>query len=796
MTEFMNEIEKILFEEEFTHYLNKAKEYCALDKEAEVRITHFVVSLMNDNYDNIITTTLTEMKVDLHIFSESLEDFRKSKTQSKKIKSNEVVLSESFMKLLLDSNKLKTDVNPFSIKDFFIGILSFENELTQLLLDNVIDKKIFVETLASTEEFYNEINDQFNDDLGDVIIMPTMKGISLSSKTNENKTSEDKKIFEFVVNLNEEYLNGKINDCVGREKEILKMEIILNRRQKRNPLLIGKAGVGKTALVEGLVANICNNKCSFPLKNKIVLSLNLTDLVSGTVWRGQLEEKIKSLLDFLKKSDKYILFIDEIHNIVDVGGSGGAGNLTNILKPYLSRGLIQVIGATTQEEQKEFLEKDRAISRRFNPILVNESSEEETVIILNKIKNNYEKSHGVSYSDEVIHAIVKISSKIKPNLAFPDKAIELMDDVGSLFKTNKKNENDFSEELESLRLQKKKLFEEKKYEDAIKILALDEQIKKVLKKENINQKNVEISVSDVYSIVKSLYNIEYKDFTNLSEIFTVKNEILNHLKEQDNIVEDVFEVILSKYLFNNIDEDVKPLSFLFVGSTGVGKTYFGKLLAKYFYNDKIKILNCELFKEKHAISNLIGSPKGYVDSQSGSQLFEFVKHNPQSLILLDEVEKAHPDFFDTLLTILDDGKIEDKDGLTIDFTNCMFILTSNVGTKKVADFKQIGFNNFIDSQEMLLDKEVRKSFKPEFINRIDKICYFNLINNNISNIIDVEVEKYRKILKLKGINFELDSEDKESLLEVGVGGVREISRKIKDIIIKKVKKQMVTMYTS
>lgn len=781
---FPIELKEIQFTKELEGFFYKAAKYAKFDKNFEITPANLVYVIISDEKSNIVISTLEAMKIDLNILYEMLKEFRAT-NHTKKTNINEISFSTELKDLITVSNKkVKQTKQEYGIIDLFLALLKFKNSITPIFNENALEYFVFKQTYEEVSEFYDTINPQDE--------YQTEPSYTTKSK---NATQTSSSISEFTTNLNAEYEKGNIQSCIGREFEIQTLERILNRKNKKNAILIGKAGVGKTQIVEGLVEKIVNNNITPSLQNSIVLSLNINDLEAGTIWRGQLEERIKNLLTYLDENANVILFIDEIHSIVGFG-RGSNADLSNALKPYLSKGKVKIIGATTIEEYKQHIEGNKALTRRFYIQTVDELSANDTLNILKNIKPVYEKTHNVVYSSEILQLIVDFCDNYLKNKTFPDKAIEILDDLGAEVKAKKqinKKIQTINKKLNDVKITKRYIIENKKYEESEKILLIEngliEQLQTEIQKTESNVK-YKLTKENFINYLKSAYKISnfignnYEAKLDFAEI-----EIKKELFQQDHVVETVLDHIRTKKLFNDY---TSPSVFMFSGESGVGKTFTGKLLAKHLYQNNIKIINCELYKEKHSIANFLGSPKGYVDSDKGSDVLEYIKYNPECVLMFDEIEKAHPDFYDVLLTFLDEGVLTDKNGDVIDGRRCLFILTTNVGTQN-SDIVPIGFKQQSQSDKNLqIQNALAKKFPIEFINRLDEICYFNNISN-FETILMEEFSKIKNIMAQKDIIVELTEETKKSILEScknKKGAIRELNRTIH----KKIKQNIATRY--
>ena len=596
--------------------------------------------------------------------------------------------------------------------------------------------------------------------------------------------------------------NGDLDPIVGRNEEIQRVSQILSRRKKNNPLLIGEPGVGKSAIAEGLALRITQKKVSRVLYNKRIISLDLASLVAGTKYRGQFEERMKAVMNELEKNRDIILFIDEIHTIVGAGGATGSLDASNMFKPALARGEVQCIGATTLDEYRTSIEKDGALERRFQKIIIEPTSEEETVEILNNIKIKYEEHHNVEYTDEAILACVKLTSRYMTDRFLPDKAIDALDEAGSRVHLNNivvpNHITDLEKELEDIRLTKNSAVKKQKYEEAAK-LRDDEKLlennlltaQKSWEKECENNKEIvnEEHIADVVSMMTGipLNRVKQSESKKLSILPQI---IMNKVIGQDDAVLKVVKSIQRNRA--GLKDPNKPIgSFIFLGQTGVGKTQLAKVLAKELFDSEDALIRVDMseYMEKFAISRLIGAPPGYVGYEEGGQLTEKIRRKPYSVVLLDEIEKAHQDVFNMLLQVLDDGFLTDSLGRKIDFTNTIIIMTSNVGARKLKDFGNgVGFgtsakiNQEGNNSKSVIINALKKAFAPEFLNRIDDVIIFNNLQlNHINKIIDIELEKLFLRTNELGYEIKLSKKAKDFIAEKGFDkqyGARPLKRAI------------------
>jgi ATP-dependent Clp protease ATP-binding subunit ClpC len=605
-----------------------------------------------------------------------------------------------------------------------------------------------------------------------------------------------------LVKLAEE---GKLDPVVGRDREITRIAQILSRRKKNNPIIIGEPGCGKTAIVEGLALKILNGECPRNLMDKRIMSLDMTSIVAGTKYRGQFEERMKVIIEELQSAPNIILFIDEIHQIVGAGNSSGSLDASNIFKPALARGEIQCIGATTLDEYRKNFEKDGALERRFQKVIVDPSTKEETLQILLNVKDKYENYHKVSYTDEVLKLCVDLAERYITDREFPDKAFDIIDEVGARSQVDTKMPQiieDLKLQAQQIKQQKIEVVKTQNYELAAdlrdketKILDRLDDEKKKFEFDLLNKKK-EVSPELVYEVVSNMTKIPVSkmDSDETNKLSSLDTNLSSKVIGQSDAVSKIAKAIRRNRL--GIKDPSKPIgSFIFLGSTGVGKTYLAKQLAKEIFGSEENLIRVDMseFQEKHTISRLIGSPPGYVGYDEGGQLTEQVKNKPYSVILFDEIEKANKDVFSTLLQVLDDGHLTDGLGRKINFKNCVIIMTSNLGVKKFQEFGTgVGFktsnNTYIEEEQKrdLLKKELQKFFAPEFLNRIDEVIVFNTLKEEeVKQIVKLEIDKL--ISRLQSLNYNITCDDKvlELISKVGFDetyGARPIKRAIQDKI--------------
>ena len=701
---------------------------------------------------------------------------KKSLMEQKNLNENEIKTIHVLLAILLDDNNIVS----LSFEQLNINYETVIEEYERYL-----DHNISAEIEGEAEE---------NDD--DIFGSSSQKPKSSTSK------SATPVLDNFGRDLTQYAIEDKLDPIVGRIKEIERVSQILSRRKKNNPILVGEPGVGKSAIAEGLALRIVQKKVSRVLFNKRVVMLDLAALVAGTKYRGQFEERMKGIIGELEKNPEIILFIDEIHTLVGAGGATGSLDASNMFKPALARGELQCIGATTLDEYRQHIEKDGALERRFQKVLVNPTSIDETIEILNNIKVKYEEHHNVKYTEDAIKSCVILTDRYMNDRFLPDKAIDALDEAGSrVHITNIKAPNyikDIEDKLNLTTKEKKAAIKKQKFELAAELRDEEKQLQSQLEFSNIKwekdlQKNKQIvsenNVADVVSImtgipVNKVASKEMKKLSLMSD--NIKKKIIG----QDEAIEKVVRAIRRNRI--GLKDPGKPIgSFIFLGSTGVGKTQLTKALSEEIFDSSEALIRVDMseYMEKFAVSRLVGSPPGYIGYEEGGQLTEQVRRKPYSVILLDEIEKAHPDVFNLLLQALDDGQMTDSLGRKISFKNTIIIMTSNIGARELKDFGQgIGFNtsakidNAKDHNNSIIEKALKRSFSPEFLNRIDDVIIFNnLDKTDLTKIIDIEMSSLLSRIKKLGYNVKISKKAKDFICERGYDskfGARPLKRAI------------------
>lgn len=696
----------------------------------------------------------------------------------------------------------KLGYNYIGTEHILIGILK-EGECvaTKILLDlNVNIPRLYNEIIKVINEGEDYDSEDYNSEGSN-----SRKRSSKKGSYNQTPT-----LNQFGDDLTKKAEEGKLDPIVGRKEEIERVIEILSRRTKNNPCLIGEPGVGKTAAVEGLAQKIVAGDVPEILKDKRVVTLDISGMVAGAKYRGDFEERIKKALNEVKKAGDIILFIDEIHTIVGAGAAEGAIDAANILKPLLARGEIQLVGATTLNEYRKFIEKDAALERRFSPVTVNEPTEKEAIQILKGIRDKYEAHHNVKITDEAIENAVKLSVRYINDRFLPDKAIDLIDEASSKARlrtyTEPESLKNMQEEIDKLNSEKEEAVLNQKFEKAAEIRDKEKALKEKYEKESEKWKNkntksiVTITEENIAEVISNWTGIPTKKITEdeNEKLKNLEKELHKRVIGQNEAVEAVSKAIRRGRV--GLKDPKRPIgSFLFLGPTGVGKTELSKALAEVLFGDENSMIRIDMseFMEPHSVSKLIGSPPGYVGFDEGGQLTEKIRRKPYSVILFDEIEKAHPDVMNMLLQILEDGRLTDSQGRTVNFKNTVIIMTSNLGARLITDKKYLGFKNSDKNSNGDIQKEyeetkkevlteLKKELRPEFINRIDEIIVFHKLNDEeINQIIDIMLKEVVNRLKSEKYDVKLDSKVKELIAQEGIDknfGARPLRRTIQNLI--------------
>ena len=794
----------------------RVKDVIAYSKEEALRLghnfigtEHLMLGILRDGGGkaiailNAIEINLEELRRKVEILNPATIDDIHSLNNKKNLhltRQAERALKTTFLEAKLFQSELINTVH------LLLCILRNENDpttklLSQLNIDYDIIKEQFKLMLANDSDNYEELpsgssfpEEKESEEPKENPFIP-----STDSKAKKSKTPVLDNFGRDITNLAEE---EKLDPVVGREKEIERVSQILSRRKKNNPLLIGEPGVGKSAIAEGLALRIIQKRVSRVLYNKRVVGLDLASLVAGTKYRGQFEERMKALMNELEKNDDIILFIDEIHTIVGAGGATGSLDASNMFKPALARGEIQCIGATTLDEYRQNIEKDGALERRFQKVLVEQTNKQETLEILKNIKERYENHHNVNYTDEALVACVELTDRYMSDRFLPDKAIDALDEAGSRVHINNmsvpKEIIDLENQLDNVRDLKNSVVKRQKYEEAAKLRDDEKRVERSLIEaqekwnEESKQNRITVNDNDIADVVSMMTNVPVNKIvkSEKNKLSKLAKTIESKIIGQSEAVEKVVKAIQRNRA--GLKAPDKPIgSFIFLGQTGVGKTQLAKILASEIFESEENLIRVDMseYMEKFAISRLIGSPPGYVGYEEGGQLTEKVRTRPYSVILLDEVEKAHPDIFNMLLQVMDDGFLTDSLGRKINFQNTILIMTSNVGARQVKDFgKGLGFETASqkaqssDIEKNVIEKELKKIFSPEFLNRVDDIVIFNALEKKeIRKIVEIELSKLLKRIDSLGYKIEISNSAKDFLVEKGFDrkyGARPLNRAI------------------
>ena len=809
----------------------RVKDVIAFSKEEALRLghdfigtEHLMLGLLRDGNGKAIDI-LSALKIDLNHLRRKVEILSPANpnvtvTSNEKKNLHLTRQAERALKTTFLEAKLfqSTTINTAHL---LLCILRNENDPTTKLLnklkvdyDNVKEQ---FKLMITNEDDYIEIPkaESFEDDAA----APEDESKDNPFKQQSGKASKKSKtpvLDNFGRDLTVMAEEGKLDPVVGREKEIERVSQILSRRKKNNPLLIGEPGVGKSAIAEGLAERIIKRKVSRILFNKRVVTLDLASLVAGTKYRGQFEERMKAVMNELEKNDDIILFIDEIHTIVGAGGATGSLDASNMFKPALARGEIQCVGATTLDEYRQYIEKDGALERRFQKVIIEPTTIDETIEILNNIKSKYEEHHNVEYTDEAIQACVKLTSRYMTERFLPDKAIDALDEAGSRVHIINidvpKQILELEKKLEEVKKTKNSVVKKQKYEEAAKLRDDEKRLEKdlaiaqqkweedtKLHREIVTEDNVADVVSMMTGIpVNRIAQAESNKLAQLPEL--IKGKVIG----QDEAVAKVVKAIQRNRA--GLKDPNKPIgSFIFLGQTGVGKTQLAKVLARELFdgNDALIRIDMSEYMEKFAISRLIGAPPGYVGYEEGGQLTEKVRRKPYAVILLDEVEKAHPDVFNMLLQVLDDGYLTDSLGRKIDFRNTIIIMTSNIGSRKLKDFGAgVGFGTASQKAQedanakAVIQNALKKAFAPEFLNRIDDVVVFNALEKeDINLIIDIELAQLYTRIKDLGYSLKLTKKAKDYIADKGFDkqyGARPLKRAIQKYIEDALAEEIIT----
>ena len=815
---------QIVFLKMDDNFSSRVKDVITYSKEEALRLghdfigtEHLLLGMLRDGGGKAISI-LNSLDIDLNYLRKKVEilsppnpinDFNQNHKKNLHLtRQAERALKTTFLEAKLFQGK------SINTAHLLLCILRNENDpTTKLLIKLQIDyesvKEQFKYMLTENDENFSGIpsSETFPDDSKEDEEEPIEENpFTIKTDSKSKPKSKTPVLDNFGRDLTSYAIQGKLDPVIGRESEIERVSQILSRRKKNNPLLIGEPGVGKSAIAEGLALRIVEKKVSRILYNKRVVTLDLASIVAGTKYRGQFEERMKAVMNEIEKNENIILFIDEIHTIVGAGGATGSLDASNMFKPALARGEIQCIGATTLDEYRQYIEKDGALERRFQKIIVQPTDINETIDILRNIKDKYETHHNVNYTDQAIIACVKLTDRYISDRFLPDKAIDAMDEAGSrVHITNMdvpKNIVDLEKELESVRIHKNSVVKKQRYEEAAKLRDDEKRIEKDLLlaqekwQEDLKKHRETVSEDDISQVVSMITGIPINKIAKaeLNQLSNLDKKIHGRVVGQEKAVQKVVKAIQRNRA--GIKDPNKPIgSFIFLGQTGVGKTQLAKILSDELFNGADSLIRIDMseYMEKFAVSRLIGAPPGYIGYEEGGQLTEKVRRKPYSVILLDEVEKAHPDVFNMLLQVLDEGILTDSLGRKIDFKNTVIIMTSNIGAREVKDFGNgVGFGTeSLKAQESknirkTIEKSLKKAFSPEFLNRVDEIVIFNsLEKEDLKKIIKIELNYLIKRTKELGYNIKVTPKALNFLCEKGFDkkyGARPLKRAIQKYV--------------
>ncbi|MCS6822840.1 MAG: ATP-dependent Clp protease ATP-binding subunit [Cytophagaceae bacterium] len=793
-------------------FSDRVKEIISLSKEEALRLghdyigsEHLLLGIIREG-EGLAVSLLKKMGVSLDELRRTIEQTIKGTASSTVRNLSNIPLTRQSEKILkityLEAKIFKSDI--VDSEHLLLSILRDEDNLATQILDKYnVNYEVVRELLELQINMPLSQTDEGDDDDNSKIFgsssNPSGRESSPKGSSEKSRTPVLDNFGRDLTKLAEE---GKLDPIVGREKEIERVAQILSRRKKNNPILIGEPGVGKTAIAEGLALRIVQKKVSRVLFGKRVVTLDLASLVAGTKYRGQFEERMKAVMNELEKSPEVILFIDEIHTIVGAGGASGSLDASNMFKPALARGDIQCIGATTLDEYRQYIEKDGALARRFQIVMVDATTPEETIEILNNIKEKYEDHHHVNYTDQAIQSCVKLSDRYISDRFLPDKAIDVLDEAGARVHLNNIHVPadivKLEEQIEAIKKEKNRVVKSQKYEEAAalrdKEKKLNEQLEnaKLRWEEETKKKRYDVTEENVAEVIAMMTGIPVSRVaqSESSKLLTMGSELQRRVIGQDQAIAKLVKAIQRTRV--GLKDPRKPIgSFIFLGPTGVGKTELAKALAEYLFDKEDALVRIDMseYMEKFSVSRLVGAPPGYVGYEEGGQLTEKIRRKPYSVVLLDEIEKAHPDVFNILLQVLDDGILTDGLGRRVDFRNTIIIMTSNIGVRDLKDFGSgIGFatkakkDNMDEIMKGTIQNALRKAFSPEFLNRLDDVIIFNnLQREDIHRIIDITLKNVFKRIEQLGYSVELTERAKDFLADKGYDpqyGARPLNRAI------------------
>ena len=804
-------------------FSSKVKDVMGFSKEEAIRLgnnyigpEHFLLGIIKHG-DGLAVHSLRRLGVDLRELQTLLEDNVRNPINTTLIDTDRISFTKQAEKVLkltnLEARTFKSDI--VDTIHLLLSILREEDSLANRIL-----RQRYSITYETLEDELKSMGDTINDDT-EFDSKPSPRAAYDDDEYQDRSRYENNRkpqgqtanpksktpvLDNFGRDLSALAIEGKLDPIIGRDKEIERVSQILSRRKKNNPILIGEPGVGKTAIAEGLALRILNKQVSRILYNKRIITLDLSGLVAGTKYRGQFEERMKSIMSELEKNSDIILFIDELHTIVGAGGASGSLDASNMFKPALARGEVQCIGATTLNEYRQYIEKDGALDRRFQKIMVEPPSIDDTIIILNNIKGKYEDHHSVIYTPQAIEACVRLTERYITDRFLPDKAFDALDEAGARVHINNINvpENilELEKQLEDIKEEKTKVVRSQKYEEAAKLRDIEKRFVDDLEKaktqweQDAKQKRSTVDENHIAEVVAMMSGIPV---TKVNQAESEKIALMAQTIKQKVIGQDKAVTAVAKAIQRTragLKDPKRPIgSFIFLGPTGVGKTELAKELSRFLFDSEDNLIRIDMseYMEKFSVSRLIGAPPGYVGYEEGGQLTEKVRRKPYSVILLDEIEKAHPDVFNILLQVLDDGQLTDSLGRKIDFKNTIIIMTSNIGSRQLKDFGTgVGFATQtkekmkLDDTRNVIQNALKKTFSPEFLNRVDDVIVFNqLEKEDIHKIIKINLIDVNRRIKELGFEMELSPEAIEFLAEKGFDplyGARPLKRTIQKYV--------------
>lgn len=793
------------FSEKLKKIFSYSREEALRLRNTTIEPEHLMLGIIRDADNHAYNILHDSLSIDLQNYKHILEDSIKNRNDSSDYDTQELALGEETSNILrlsmLEAKLLRSDI--IDTEHLLLGLLKRTTaSASEYLSSHGITYNKVYSLLAQPSP---KADIDYDDDEEDAPPSSRMKGNSGTKTTEKHSATDTPAIDSFGFDITAAAREGKLDPVVGREKEIERIAQILSRRKKNNPVLIGEPGVGKSAIVEGLALRIVERKVSRVLFDKRIVSLDMAAVVAGTKYRGQFEERMRTIINELKANRDIIVFIDEIHNIVGAGNQAGQMDAANMMKPALARGELQCIGATTLDEYRKSIEKDGALERRFQKIIVEPTTEDETKTILHNIKERYEEHHNVTYTDDAIDACVNLTAKYITDRYFPDKAIDALDEAGArVHITNISVPKEIEEQeklIDQTVKQKEGLVKAQDYELAAEYRDREKSLRNQLNKMKADweakytEQRETVDADKVAETVAMMTGIPVSKIAKSEGIRLkgMRQELKSKVIAQDPAIDKLVSAIQRSRI--GLKDPNRPIgTFMFLGPTGVGKTYLAKKLAELMFGSEDALIRIDMseYMEKFTVSRLVGAPPGYVGYEEGGMLTERVRRKPYSIVLLDEIEKAHPDVFNILLQVMDDGRLTDSNGRTVDFRNTVIIMTSNVGTRQLKDFgRGIGFSAMegLDDKQVsrsVIQKALNRQFSPEFLNRIDEIITFDQLDlNAILQIIDLELNNVYKRMKGMGYTLRIESDAKEFIAKKGYDkqfGARPLRRAIQQYI--------------